>query len=49
MLYISAFVGEGEGFREVAGVRDFKTMDGGLEGSGDPTTVDFCFGKKAGN
>ena len=49
MLCISASVGEGEGFREVAGVRGFKTMDGGLEGLGDPTTADFRFGKKAGN
>ena len=49
MLCISASVGEGEGFREVDGVRGFKTMDGRLEGSGDPTTVVFRFGKKAGN
>ncbi len=33
----------------MAGVRGFKAMDGGLEESGDPTTADFRFGKKAGN
>ena len=49
MLCISASVGEGEGFREMAGVRGFKRMDGGLEGSGDSSTAVFRFGKKAEN